>query len=366
MKHLFISMLSLVLFFTSIDVVEAQFGFPCEFNRPVGYSYATTHRHVRVNYHETDRTLTLIDWNTREIYMPLLTNVDGYRFNGWSPSCRHVAGSVYIGDEWHFIVWEAETGQEVIHIQRELYNRKLQWSPDERYVMARVTNPRISHMIAQVGTSQYFITTWLDDVIWDMANNRIYTTYVREPDAVHAYALPSGELLATYAPQNLDERIFAQTMRLSYDRTHIIYYTIESSEVRVGNGNLERYFEPCSWGFGVYNIVSAQGQVVKTNCQDFEPSSRPRMILSPDKRYVAYGRDIVRVWDLHNTQADGSANWSFPASDYRIYQMRFVDNQTIETFAQYEYNIAERWNVFTGDYINSFDYENNIEINRDS
>ena len=77
---------------------------------------------------------------------------------------------------------------------------------------------------------------------------------------------------------------------------------------------------------------------------------------------MVYGCDIARVWDLDNIQSDGSANWSFSASEQRIYDLRFVDNQTIETFAQYDFRYASRWNMFTGEYFNTYDYELNTMV----
>lgn len=358
-----------VLCLNSVVLTKAQYGYTCAFNPPIGYSYMPTHQFLRVNYHATDRTLTLIDSNTPEIYVPLLENVDGYSFNGWSPDCRYVVATVWFDDLSYLIGWEAETGHEVFSIQRVIYNRMMQWSPDERYVIARVYDDerRIANMVIDTGTGQSFVTTWLYRVLWDTQSQHLYAIHLRERDAVHVYQLPSGNYLGMYAPQNTNDRILVQSMHLSSDRTHLVYYTSNVSGINL-DGNLERYFEDCSWGFGVYEVTSFTGQIVNTAYRDFQPSSttgRHRMALSPDKHYIAYGRDIVRIWDLNNIQSDGSANWSFPASEQRIYNLRFIDNQTLETFARYDFRYGVRWDLFTGEYLNTYDNDLNMEVNRD-
>ncbi len=223
---------------------------------------------------------------------------------------------------------------------------------------------RRAEMIIDRQTNQYSLLTWVQRHTWDMVNNRIYVIHYRERDAVHAYDLSTGQHLAMYAPTNPDERIFAQSLFLSADRSHIVYYTTVTDNLHI-DSSLDTRFGGCGGGFAVWNVWTNTGQAIHTDCRDFPGTDRHRAALSPDNRYFAYGRDIVSVWDLQAIPADASPNWTFAGPDYRIAHLRFLDNQIVETFGYQDYRYALRWNLFTGDYINAFDYQTDTEVARD-
>jgi|GEM_PF-5998104 len=360
-----LSLLTVLLLFclTVTSNTEAQFGFPCEIDPARRFSsILPTHHYLRVNYHETDQRLTIIDWQTREIYQTLATGIEGYRYLGWSTTCRYVAATIYVDGERLFSVWEVESGQQVLQLNRTAY--RLRWSPDERYLLAHtfIENNRRADMIIHIDSGNYNIVTWLGNYVWDMPSNRIYAIHRRELDAVHAYDINTGQHLATYAPANQDDRIFVQGLFLSDDRTHIVYYTRYTDNAHI-DGNLETVWGGCRGGFAVWNVETVTGQTIPLDCTEFY--SRGHVDLSPDHRYFVAGLNVIRIWDLHALTPDFSPNTIFTGPDYQIATIRFLDNQTLETFASGESRYGLRWDFNTGDYLNTFDYHLNVNVNRD-
>ncbi len=64
---------------------QAQYGYPCELETPRPGSLLYIHRHLRIKYHDTNGTLTLIDAQTRDVYQTLSTDAHGFTLAGWSP-----------------------------------------------------------------------------------------------------------------------------------------------------------------------------------------------------------------------------------------------------------------------------------------
>lgn len=346
---------------------QAQLGYPCEFDPPQSYNSPRTHRYLNVYFHETNQTLAVIDAQTRQIYHTLGTDVRGFSLVGWSPSCRYIAGNIIDSQGSFFALWDAETGSQILRIDRR--GSSLRWSPDEQYLLAHTSNDnrRRAEMLIDILNAHYTLLPWARWPAWDVNNNRVYVIHYRERAAVHAYELSTGEHLATYAPDNPAERIYTDGLFLSDDHSHIVYYT-RYTDAYHHDGSLDTDFDGCAGGIAVYNVTSGSGQIIYTGCEDLGSGSRDyrlRLALSPDNRYVAVGRSIIRLWDLQALNPDYQANWYFEGPLYPVNYLRFLDNQTLETFATQEYRYALRWNFFSGDYLNTFDYQANVEVNRD-
>jgi WD40 repeat protein len=355
--------LFILMLFTS--TTQAQFGYPCELQPPTSRGIRF-HQHLRVNVHSTNETVSLIDAQTRAVYHILETGVRNVNLLGWSPSCRYVAAFIHQSDNTNLYIWDVETGSQMVYIARNAGESRgygpvatVNWSPDERYAIFNVWfNNRRAGLLVDIPNGTFArIPPLLRKHAWDVANNRLYGIGFRERDGVFAFELPTGQLLATYAPENPDERILAQELFLSDDRSHIVYYTAVTYSAF-----------GCRGGFAVWNVWTVSGQTVQTDCRDF-PSAfrdgRRRIVLSPDNRYVVVGRDIIRVWDLQALNSDSSPNWFHEGPEYRIAYIRFLDNQTLETFAVGEHRYALRWNLFSGAYVNAYDHEAGTEVNRD-
>lgn len=367
MKKLIGMMLLCCILLSLSSIIQAQFGFPCEFDPPQSYFRPPTHRHLRVNFHKTDQLLTIIDRQTRKIYRTLATGIDGFSYAGWSPSCRYVAGNVYSDGVYTFTIWDVETGERIVHLGKK--GSLLQWSPDEHYLVARSSNEnyRVADMIVNMSNNSYSLHTWFGNIVWDTASDRLYAIHRRELDAVHAYELSTGRHIAIYAPENQADRLFIQELFLSDDHSHLVYYTSYTDALHI-DANLTRTFDGCRGGFAVYNVNTLSGQLVHTDCRKFPISyqdGRPRLALSPDNRYVVAGLDVIRVWDLQSLNPDSSPNRIFAGPDYQTAHIRFLNNQTIETFAAREYRYGLRWDLSTGEYVNTFDYQLNTVVNRD-
>jgi hypothetical protein len=348
LRRLILMLMGFVLFVPVLQS-HAQETLPCEFDS----QYYPDHLHLRIIYHGTNRQLSLINRQTREVIHVLENDINIQQFEReiWSPNCRYVSARIHGDNGYETYIWNIQTG---VREQKMHRVANINWHPTDDYAILQTFEGAFlwhtaSNQLLQMTYGHNGFGGSFYDVLWDVERGRIFTlnSYFEFANQIGIFDLGSGSAIGYWDTG----------LRGYYN----LFLSADHSQL-VAN----------SWsGIVIWDLNSDSRMVIDTpqiyrlerslsGWRDFSVG------LSLDNRYFVAVRDAIYVWDLQQPSADGMPNYIHDGLDSRMGHLQFLDGVNIEVqnlYAGPRYGF--RWNIVTGDYITTFDYVDNIEVNRD-
>ncbi|MCC6615366.1 MAG: hypothetical protein IT320_17960 [Anaerolineae bacterium] len=263
----------------------------------------------------------------------------------WSPNCRYLALRLPSshGDPGMTVVWDAQSNTRVGSITTYAPGGRpnYQWDPRGDYLVVSA-NDEGTYLWHVPSNRQMPINPFECGLVatsWDYDAQQLYATsplewgdnwctpYI-ETGGLRIYDLTTGTTIATY-------RVGGYS--LDYEFSDDGRYMILSGH---GMSNVPVQVWDRTTGSLVASVpVDEGGGINHTGAQ---------IAISPDGRYLAIGMLYLRIWDLTQLVDDGSPQapaFRYAGPTERIREVRFVDNQTLETST---WSGTQRWDLLTG------------------
>jgi WD40 repeat protein len=255
----------------------------------------------------------------------------------WSPGCRYYF--MRGGQAYH--VWDTITGQKMGTLPGTSANRTGVWDERGQYLLVPINREGIYIWEIAVGRQSLLEDTTVclgeRNIEWDYEGGVVFfmqnwggelgCSYYGDYRSVLGYSIATGQRLEQY---NASGDGYMSDFFLAEPGRFLV--TVSRSD------GLVRIYERAT---GQETLINVFGGIdVMGSLND--------LILSPDGRFFAIGRDRLRIWDVDAVRATGdyTSLYNVDGPESRIYRLRFIDNTTIETVTYY--NEVQRWDARTG------------------
>jgi hypothetical protein len=299
-------------------------------------------------YEPKSRQIVLVDVETRQVTRVLQEDADPVGAFMWSPGCRYVharesftGGNHYYDDapfddiyrddlSYNIVFWDAQNGGRLYAFPRPYRfetGSTVVWSPGGERAIVRTTQ---GYFIYYPAGNQAALLIYPEDngrsnaintgfhVYWDYPRGQVL---VSAWGGVNAFDMSTGE-----------GRYFFE----GYCGYHGCNFSV-SDDNRIlyvlGEGVLN-----------VWNLDTLQNDAVRNGYRTIGSHA-----ISGDGQYLVLAKDKIRVWDLSALPEDLENRdpvYVWPGPEARISQVRFLDNNTLETTSN---GGVQQWNFHTGE-----------------
>jgi hypothetical protein len=266
-----------------------------------------------------------------------------------SPDCRYLAAAIALPNgKSQMVAWDLLTNARISTVDDAPSPYRFHWSPVGNYAVAEAHD---GQYLWHIPSNQWNFLSAVSEggnfdsyFTWDMARNQLLLVPGNAGYTVQAYDLKTGQVSAVY---DSGTPAIPVSYVLSDDRSKIAVFTSEGDNIRDGQAS----------GLAVWDRDSSAQMVL--NAETLAAVWLSQVRFSPDNRYLVIARDTIRVWDLHNTNADGLPTYQYDGPQARIGTVRFADPNTLETLSVVSCNVCSsywlRWNLATGEFLNAYD-----------